>query len=186
MRRSGPFPRRHEIRAFSCRLSLPAPPGCLAARINRFEKQDTAFSDHRHDVDIPVDLNLVQKLVRELSPVRVLQHLNELAAFDQGDDLRKADPALPDEPSVFLWIKGVIPLLHAPAIFMTMCACCRFGTSRSAGHSAGHYRPLRLSRAASDVGATGCGSTRPISTASPRPGPTSATTAARISGCAAA
>jgi len=26
----------------------------------------------------------------------VLEHLNELATFDQDDDLLKADPALPD------------------------------------------------------------------------------------------
>jgi hypothetical protein len=26
--------------------------------------------------------------------------------------LLKADPALPDEPGVFLWIKGVIPFFH--------------------------------------------------------------------------
>src|SRR5437667_3490125 len=113
MRRSGLFPHHHTIRAFSCRLSFSAPPGWLAARINRLEKKDPAFPDHRHDVDIPVDFNLVEKLVRVPFRVWVLQHLNELATFDQGDDLLKADPALLEKPGVLFWIKSEIPLFHS-------------------------------------------------------------------------
>src|SRR6266446_10992615 len=98
MRRSGPVPRHHKIRAFSCRLSFPAPPGCLAARINRLEKQDPAFPDHRHDVHIPVDFNLVEKLVWVPFHVWMLEHLNELAPSYRGDDLFKADPAHAPRP----------------------------------------------------------------------------------------
>src|SRR5436190_19192405 len=161
MRRSGLFPHHHKIRAFSCRLSFSAPPGWLAARINRLEKQDPAFPDHRHDVDIPVDFNLVEKLVRVPFRVWVLQHLNELAVLDQGDDLLKADPALPDKPRVFLRIKGILPLFHRQNI-MTMCAYCpqqlrRYLQAMTAGTLAPHstHRPLRLSRAASDTGPRG-------------------------------
>jgi hypothetical protein len=55
-----------------CSACLNLNTGRLAARINRFE----ASSDHRHDVHIPVDVNLVQKPVRVPFRVWVLQHLN--------------------------------------------------------------------------------------------------------------
>src|ERR1700730_247000 len=82
---------RHEIRAFSFWLSSRALPGCLAARINGLEKQTPAFSDHWDDINVAINIHFVQELVRVSRLVRVLKHLNELAAFDQSDNLLKAD-----------------------------------------------------------------------------------------------
>ena len=50
--------------------------------------------DHGDDVHITIDVDLVEKLVRVPLRVWVFEHPNELAAFDQGDDLLKADSAL--------------------------------------------------------------------------------------------
>jgi len=49
------------------------------------------FSDDRDDVYISVNIDFIEKLVGIALAVVMFQHLNEIAAFDQSDDLLEAD-----------------------------------------------------------------------------------------------
>ncbi len=81
-------------------------------------------SDDWDDVNISTYIDFVEKLVGIALAVVMFQHLNEMAAFNQRDDLFEADSALPDEPGVLLWIERIVPFLHIGNV-MTMCASCQ-------------------------------------------------------------
>ena len=49
------------------------------------------FSDDRDDVDISINIDFIEQLVGIVLSIVVLQHLYEIAAFDQRDDLFEAD-----------------------------------------------------------------------------------------------
>ena len=81
-------------------------------------------SDDWDDVNISTYIDFVEKLVGMAFAVVMFQHLNEMAAFNQRDDLFEADSALPDEPGVLVWIERIVPFLHI-GNGMTMCAYCQ-------------------------------------------------------------
>lgn len=81
-------------------------------------------SDDRDDVDISINIDLIEKLVGIALAVVMFQHLNEMAAFNQRDDLFETDSAIPDEPGVLVWIERIVPILHI-GNGMTMCASCQ-------------------------------------------------------------
>jgi hypothetical protein len=60
------------------------------------------FSDVRDDIEISTHIDLIEKLGGIALAVVMFQHLNEIAAFDQRDDLLEADSSFPDEPGVLV------------------------------------------------------------------------------------
>lgn len=82
------------------------------------------FSDDRNDIDVTVNIDFIEKLVGIALPIMMFQDLNEMAAFDQCNDLLEADSSLADEPGVLVRIESIVPFLHMENA-MTMCACCQ-------------------------------------------------------------
>ena len=60
------------------------------------------FSDDRDDIEISIHIDLIEQLGGIALAVVMFQHLNEIATFDQRDDLFEADSSFPDEPGVLV------------------------------------------------------------------------------------
>lgn len=78
-------------------------------------------SDDWDDVSISTYIDFVEKLVGIAFAVVLFQHLNEIAAFNQRDDLFEADSALPDEPGVLVWIERIVLFLHIRNVYDDVC-----------------------------------------------------------------
>ncbi len=91
------------------------------------------FSDDRNDVDISIHIDCIEKLIGIALAVVVFQYLNEIAAFNQRDDLLEADFSFPDEPSVLVGIKDIVPFFYVESCYDDVCLLSALSSSQHAG-----------------------------------------------------
>ena len=67
------------------------------------------FSHDWDDVYVPIHIDCIEQLVGIALAIVVFQHLNEMAAFNEGDDLLEADPSFLYEPGILVRVEGIFP-----------------------------------------------------------------------------